>query len=108
MAKVGLECFTVDAARQLVVEGVSVNCFRIDVPVASEGFLVQAPELDHSDWEPPAVAAEGIVWVLRQPPSFTGWRLSMAALRTSEGIMASRAQRTFAPVLPTALAVGAG
>ena len=108
MAKVGLERFTVDAARQLAGDGVSVNCFRIDVPVASEGFLAQAPELDPSDWEPPAVAAEGIVWVLRQPPSFTGWRLSMAALRTSEGIMASRAQRTFAPVLPTALADGPG
>ena len=42
-----------------------MNCFRIDVPVASEGFLANAPELDHSDWEPPEVAAEGIVWLVR-------------------------------------------
>jgi hypothetical protein len=36
------------------------------------------------------VAAEGIVWMLCQPPEYTGWRESMYQLRHREGIMATR------------------
>jgi NADP-dependent 3-hydroxy acid dehydrogenase YdfG len=72
---------------------IPVNTFRIDVPVASEGFLAAMPGIDHSDWEPPAVAAEGIVWMLRQGPEYTGHNAGMARLRAEHGIMASRAER---------------
>jgi citronellol/citronellal dehydrogenase len=89
MSKAALERLTVDAARQLQPD-VAVNCFRIDVPVASEGFLANTPGMDHSTWEPSEVAAEGIVWMLEQPPSYTGHCESMWALREREGIMASR------------------
>lgn len=92
MAKAGLERLTVDAAKQLQDDQIACNVFRIDIPVASEGFLANAPGIDHSDWEPPEVAAEGILWVLAQPPTFSGRRLSMHGLRQSEGIMASRAE----------------
>jgi NAD(P)-dependent dehydrogenase (short-subunit alcohol dehydrogenase family) len=93
MAKAALEHFTVSAAAQLAPHGIAVNTFRIDLPVASEGFLANLPELDHSDWEPPEVAAEGIVWMLQQPVSWTGNNLGMARLRAEHGIMASRAAR---------------
>jgi citronellol/citronellal dehydrogenase len=89
MAKAGLEHMTMSLAAQLHPH-VAVNTFRIDVPVASEGFVANAPGIDHSDWEPSEVAAEGIVWMLRQPPSYTGRQEGMAALRDREGIMASR------------------
>jgi hypothetical protein len=85
---------TVDAARQLHPD-VAVNCFRIDLPVASEGFLANTPGMDHSTWEPSEVAAEGIVWMLRQPPSYTGQCESMHRLREREGIMASQAPRSY-------------
>ena len=93
MAKAALEHFTVSLAAQVRPAGVAVNTFRIDVPVASEGFLAAMPDLDHSDWEPPEVAAEGITWMLEQPPEFTGQNLGMAALRAEHQIMASRAER---------------
>lgn len=93
MAKAALEHFTVSAATQLASHGVAVNTFRIDLPVASEGFLANLPDLDHSDWEPPEVAAEGIVWMLQQPASWTGHNVGMARLRAEHGIMASRAAR---------------
>ncbi len=96
MSKVALERLTVDAARQLAPVGVAVNCFRIDVPVASEGFIANTPGVDRSDWEPPEVAAEGILWMLRQPPEYSGRRESMFHLARREGIMASRAERPFA------------
>jgi len=36
-SKIALEHLTLDAARQLRTFGISVNCSRIDVSVASEG-----------------------------------------------------------------------
>jgi len=96
MSKVALERMTVDAAHQLQAHAIAVNCFRIDIPVYSEGFAANAPELDQSDWEPPAVAAEGILWLLRKPADFSGHLLSMWSLRETEGIMRSRAARPYA------------
>lgn len=90
ISKIGLERLTVDAASQLAASSIAVNCFRIDVAVASEGFVANTPGVDHSNWEPSEVAAEGIVWMVRQPPSYSGRRESMFALRQREGIMASR------------------
>jgi len=95
ISKIGLERLTVDAARQLAADGIAVNCFRIDIPVASEGFVANTPGQDRSTWEPCAVAAEGILWMLRQGPSYTGRRESMYGLREREGIMASMAARPY-------------
>jgi citronellol/citronellal dehydrogenase len=100
MSKIALEHLTVSAAAQLRPDGVAVNTFRIDVPVASEGFVANAPELDHSDWEPSEVAAEGVCWMLRQPTSYTGRNESMARLASDHGIMASRVGRTGGPAVP--------
>ena len=97
VSKIALEHLTVSLAAQLRSDGIAVNTFRIDVPVASEGFVANTPGLDRSDWEPTEVAAEGIVWLLRQPPSYTGRNVGMAALRAEHGIMASRSERAHHP-----------
>ena len=91
VSKVALERLTVDLARQLQRDRIAVNCFRIDLAVASEGFVADAPGVDHSTWEPTEVAAEGILWMLGQPTTYSGRRESMLALRQREGIMKSRA-----------------
>jgi NAD(P)-dependent dehydrogenase (short-subunit alcohol dehydrogenase family) len=93
MAKAAMEHMTMDAAHQLAPFGIAVNTFRIDVPVASEGFLANFPGADTSDWEPPEVAAEGIAWMIEQPASYSGHNAGMAELRDQHGIMASRAAR---------------
>ena len=80
-----------DLARQVQGDGIAVNCFRIDLPVASEGFVANTPGADRSTWEPCEVAAEGMVWMLQQPAGYSGRRESMLSLRQREGIMASRA-----------------
>jgi citronellol/citronellal dehydrogenase len=90
MSKIAMEHLTVSLAAQLAGDGIAVNTFRIDLPVASEGFVANTPGFDHSDWEPTDVPAEGIVWMLRQPPSYTGQNVGMRALRDDAGIMASR------------------
>jgi NAD(P)-dependent dehydrogenase (short-subunit alcohol dehydrogenase family) len=105
MAKAALEHLTINAAAQLAPD-IRVNCFRIDIPVASEGFVANAPDADHSTWEPSEVAAEGILWTLRQ--DFTGRLLSMNALRESQGIMQSRAQRPYDGRVPPTRMMGEG
>jgi NAD(P)-dependent dehydrogenase (short-subunit alcohol dehydrogenase family) len=95
MAKAALEFLTVSAAQQLRPYDIPVNTFRIDVPVASEGFVHNLPDADHSDWEPCEVAAEGMVWMLEQPPSYTGHNASMTRLREQHGIMPSRSERPY-------------
>jgi citronellol/citronellal dehydrogenase len=90
MSKIALEHLTVSLAEQLAADRIAVNTFRIDLPVASEGFVANLPDVDHSDWEPTEVPAEGIVWMLRQPQSYTGQNVGMRALRDEAGIMASR------------------
>ncbi|MGE0878474.1 MAG: SDR family NAD(P)-dependent oxidoreductase [Acidimicrobiia bacterium] len=90
-SKLALERLTLATARELYPQGIAANVFRIDIAVASEGFLVNMPGVDHSSWEPPAVAAEGILWMLRQPLDYTGQRESMYHLSEREGIMKSRA-----------------
>jgi NAD(P)-dependent dehydrogenase (short-subunit alcohol dehydrogenase family) len=102
IAKIGLERFSVDLARQLAKDGIAVNVFRIDVPVASEGFVANTPHADHSDWEPSSVAAEGILWMVGQPVTYTGRRESMHHLAAREGIMPSIVARP-GPLPPTEL-----
>jgi NAD(P)-dependent dehydrogenase (short-subunit alcohol dehydrogenase family) len=103
VSKIGLEHLTVDLAPHLQADGIAVNCFRIDIPVASEGFLANSPDLDHSTWEPSDVAAEGILWMLRQPTTYSGHRESMFELREREGIMVSQAVRPYTTRPPTEL-----
>jgi hypothetical protein len=103
---VALERLTVDAASQLAADGIAVNCFRIDLPVASEGFVANTPGADHTDWEPSSVAAEGILWMVRQPTSYSGRRESMFALRQREGIMASQVPHPTTTAPPTELTNG--
>jgi NAD(P)-dependent dehydrogenase (short-subunit alcohol dehydrogenase family) len=103
-SKIALEHLTLDAARALHPKNIAVNCFRIDIGVASEGFVANTPGADHSNWEPCEVPAEGILWMLRQPAAYTGQRESMYHLRVRENIMASRIpDKTEQEVTPTLL-----
>ena len=83
MAKAALEHLTCRPRTNSRPFGIAVNTFRIDVPVASEGFVFNLPDADHSDWEPSEVAAEGIVWMLEQPHS--GHNVGMARCAPSTG-----------------------
>ncbi len=72
MSKAALDHLSVSTAAQFVEDGICVNCFRIDVPVASEGYLMNAPDEDHSTWFSPEAAALTMCWMLSQPPDYTG------------------------------------
>jgi len=93
VSKAALERFTTGLAENVQPHGIAANCFRIDVPIASEGFVYNAPELDRSDWEPTAVGAEAALWMLSQPPEFTGRVLGITDLRREHGVARSRVER---------------
>ena len=97
MSKIALERLTLDAAKHLAPFGIAVNCFRIDVPIASEGYVANIPGHTYDDWEPTDVPAEGVVWMLRQPPSYTGHLVGMKELGEREGIMKSKTRTPFVP-----------
>jgi len=106
ISKIGLERLSVDVARQVAADNIAVNVFRIDLAVASEGFVANTPGADHSNWEPPSVAAEGILWMLQQPATYSGQRESMYDLRHREGIMASKVPEPWSEVPVTDLVRG--
>jgi NAD(P)-dependent dehydrogenase (short-subunit alcohol dehydrogenase family) len=93
VSKAGLERLTTGLAAELASTRIAVNCLRIDVPIASEGFVYNAPELDKSDWEPTEVGAEAACWMLAQPPSYSGRVEGITDLRTRHGIARSRVSR---------------
>ena len=95
MSKLALERMTTDLARQLHPDRIAVNCFRIDIPVASEGTLANMGDIDLGDWEPTSVPADGIIWMLEQPDHYSGRCESMWDLRHREQIMPSRAEREY-------------
>jgi citronellol/citronellal dehydrogenase len=93
VSKAALERLTTGVAEDVRSYGIAVNCFRIDVPIASEGFVYNAPELDKSDWEPTEVGADGALWMLAQPPQFTGRVIGITDLRREHGVAHSRLRR---------------
>jgi NAD(P)-dependent dehydrogenase (short-subunit alcohol dehydrogenase family) len=93
VSKAGLERLTTGLAEELRGDGIAVNCLRIDVPIASEGFVYNAPELDKSDWEPTEVGAEAAVWMLEQPSAYTGRVEGITDLRARHGVARSRVAR---------------
>ena len=90
VSKAALERLTTGAAEETVADGVAVNCLRIDVPIASEGFVHNTPGLDHSAWEPTEVGAEAALWVLARPLDYTGQVVGIMDLRRLHGVAESR------------------
>ncbi|HSV05024.1 MAG TPA: SDR family NAD(P)-dependent oxidoreductase [Candidatus Binatus sp.] len=90
VSKAGLERLTTGLAAEVAPHAIAVNCLRIDVPLASEGFVYNAPELDKSDWEPPEVGAEAALWMLAQPATYTGRVTGITALRRDHGVAPTR------------------
>ena len=93
VSKAALERLTTGIAEDVRTHHVAVNCLRIDVPIASEGFVYNAPELDKSDWEPTEVGAEAALWMVAQRPDFTGRVLGIRDLRKDHGVAHSRLGR---------------
>lgn len=97
MSKAALEHLTVTSAAVLRAENIAVNCYRIDVQVASEGYVMNAPDADHAAWVDTATAADGAIWLLGRPADWTGRVVPMLALSPHVPSIARLGQDPFTP-----------
>lgn len=102
-SKAALEHLTVTSAAVLSADGIAVNCYRIDAQVASEGYVMNAPDADHSQWADVATAADGAIWMLSQLTDWTGRIVPMLALAGHVPSIARLGQGPFTPAGPWTL-----
>ncbi len=72
MSKAALDHLSVSTAAQFQSDKIAVNCFRIDASVATEGYMLNAPDEDFSNWAKPDSAVALMCWMLEQPSEYTG------------------------------------
>jgi NAD(P)-dependent dehydrogenase (short-subunit alcohol dehydrogenase family) len=100
ITKLALERLTIELAELGRNDGIAANVFRVDIPVDSEGTVAKRGAYDFS--EPALTAAEGILWTLQRPDTFTGRVVSLEQLR-SAGIVATRAAAPYPGEIPDQL-----
>ncbi|MBI2913256.1 MAG: SDR family NAD(P)-dependent oxidoreductase [Chloroflexi bacterium] len=87
VSKIALEKLTQGMAQELREYNIAVNALRIELNIASEGWMFRNPNIDYSDWEKPEAAAETTLWLVTRETSYTGKVVTIAEVRQA---MASR------------------
>jgi NAD(P)-dependent dehydrogenase (short-subunit alcohol dehydrogenase family) len=80
-AKAALERMTMGLAKECEGSGVLVHCLRVDVPIASEGFVYNRPDLDHSNWEANEAGGLASVYMIERAEAFNGESWGISQLR---------------------------
>ncbi len=81
VSKIALEKLTQGLAQELAPFNIAVNALRIELNIASEGWMFRNPNIDYSDWEKPEAAAETTLWLASRDPSYTGKVVTIAEVR---------------------------
>ncbi len=81
VSKVAIETLTEGLALELRPRGIAVNCLRIETSVVTEGARLLNPDADYSDGETPEGAAEALLWLATQEPSYTAHIVTIAETR---------------------------
>ena len=85
VSKMAIETLTEGLALELRPRGIAVNCLRIETSVVTEGARLLNPDADYSDWETPEGAAEALLWLATQEPSYTAHVVTIAETREAQG-----------------------
>ena len=85
VSKIALEKLTQYAGMELKPLGIAVNCLRIELSIASEGWMYRNPGTDYSDWEKPDAASGAVLWMATQPMDWTGNIVTIAEARAAMG-----------------------
>jgi NAD(P)-dependent dehydrogenase (short-subunit alcohol dehydrogenase family) len=72
VSKIALEKLTEYTGIELKDYAIAVNALRIELMIASEGWLYRNPGTDLSQWERPEAASEASLWMATQPREWTG------------------------------------
>jgi len=85
VSKVALEKLTQYTGEEMKAHSVAVNALRIELNIATEGWMYRNPGMDFSDWDKPEAASEASLWIATQPTSYTGNVVTIAAVREAMG-----------------------
>ncbi len=85
VSKMALEKLTEYSGEELKAHNIAVNALRIELMLASEGWMYRNPGMDFSTWEKPEAASEATLWMARQDPSWTGNVITIAEVRERLG-----------------------
>jgi NAD(P)-dependent dehydrogenase (short-subunit alcohol dehydrogenase family) len=85
VSKVALEKLTWYAGEELKGFNIPVNALRIELMIATEGWVLRNPGADLSGWEKPDAASEAALWMATQPTSFTGKTVTIGDVRKALG-----------------------
>src|SRR3989304_8037808 len=95
VSKIALEKLTQYTGQELRQFNIPVNALRIELNIATEGWMFRNPNMDFSDWEKPEAASETTLWLATQPTSYTGNVVTIAEARGAMG----QAERGAGPAL---------
>jgi len=85
VSKAALEKLTQYTGHELAASGIAVNALRIEMSIATEGWMLRNPGTDFSDWEKPEAASEAALWMVTQPVEWTGNVVTIADARAAMG-----------------------
>ena len=85
VSKAALEKLTQYAGVELKQHNIPVNCLRIEMSIATEGWMYRNPGMDFSDWEKPDAASEATLWIATQPVDWTSNVVTIADTREAMG-----------------------
>jgi len=85
VSKVALEKLTQYAGQELIQHRIPVNCLRIEMSIATEGWMYRNPGMDFSDWEKPEAASGATLWIATQPIEWTANIVTIADTRRATG-----------------------
>jgi len=81
VSKIALEKLTQYTGQELRQFNIPVNALRIELNIATEGWMFRNPNMDFSDWEKPEAASETTLWLATQPLTYTGNVVTIAEVR---------------------------
>jgi len=83
VSKVALEKLTQYAGDELKAHSIPVNALRIELNIATEGWMFRNPGMDFSGWDKPEAASEATLWIATQPLSYTGNVVTIGEIRAA-------------------------
>ena len=83
VSKIALEKLTQYAGDELKPYNIPVNALRIELNIATEGWMFRNPGMDFSGWDKPEAASEATLWIATQPASYTGNVVTIGEVRAA-------------------------
>jgi citronellol/citronellal dehydrogenase len=80
-SKAALDRLSLTAAEELKPDRITVVDLQLELAVLTEGFVLNSPGVDTSNWEKPKIMGEAVLWIVAHGDRYNGRVLNIADLR---------------------------